>query len=58
MDKWLHYNQMYQKFTHRKHFNSESERVRREQLEKILLGLENDLKLLSHKNIQLDLKEN
>ena len=54
MDKWMHYNQIYQKCTHRKHFNSESERVRREQLEKVLAGLENDLKLLSHKYIELD----
>ena len=57
MDKWIHYNTMYQKYTHRKHFNSDSERTRREQLEKILAGLERDLKLLSHKNIELDSKD-
>lgn len=54
MDKWLYYNTMYQKLTHRKHFSSDVERTRKEQLEKVLLGLENDLKLLSHKNIELD----
>lgn len=55
MDKWTHYNHLYQKFTHRRHFNSESDRVRKEQIEKTLEGLERDLKLLSHKNIELDI---
>ena len=54
MDKWTHYNSIYQKLTHRKHYSSDNERLRKEQLEKVLLGIENDLKLLSHKNIQLD----
>jgi len=56
MDKWLYYNQIYQKFTHRKHFSSDNERLRKEQLEKMLTGIENDLKLLSHKNIEIDLR--
>lgn len=54
MDKWTHYNMIYQKLTHRKHFSSDVERTRKEQLEKVLQGLENDLKTLSHKNIELD----
>jgi len=54
MDKWTHYNTMYQKLTHRKHFSSDVERTRKEQLERVLQGLEADLKLLSHKNIELD----
>lgn len=57
MDKWLHYNTIYQKLTHRKHFSSDMERGRKEQLEKVLQGLENDLKLLSHKNIELTSRE-
>lgn len=56
MDKWTHYNTIYQKLTHRKHFSSDVERTRKEQLERVLKGLEADLRLLSHKNIQLDTK--
>lgn len=54
MDKWIHYNTLYQKLTHRKHYSSDNERIRKEQLEKVLARIENDLKLLSHKNIELD----
>lgn len=57
MDKWVHYNTIYQKLTHRKHFSSDMERARKEQLEKVLQGLESDLKLLSHKNIELDSRD-
>ena len=56
MDKWTHYNKIYQRLTHRKHFSSDVERTRKEQLERVLQGLEADLKLISHKNIQLDTK--
>jgi len=55
-DKWLHYNHIYQKYTHRKHINYDSERVRKEELEKILSQIEADLKLLNHQNIELDSK--
>ena len=50
-EKWRDINHQYQMLTHRRIYNSDNEKLRKERLEKILDQLENDIKLISKNNI-------
>ena len=55
-EKWRDINHQYQMLTHRRIYNSDNEKLRKERLEKILDQLENDIKLISKNNILVHLQ--